>query len=281
MAGEKGFGKFRFVSGKAAQGEESTMVPLRFLQSLRQFPIPITISATSQRVFTINAGVTNPVYLWNGNDFMPLVETLAYTWNGTTNNVLNASTGAATTLSNPAASTVYYMYAGMNAAGTYSIRASTAPPSYVQGPFDGFRVSHPGTAKTQFWNYVGFMAATATTPTFEAMTKIGYTYMMAATSKATATTWAELDFSHAVPKHGALGVTVGGHLETGADGVVTIGSTSSATLGVTKASSVSATLTSLLTAPLSNIVPTANGKVYANHTTAAGDVHISQIVDIV
>lgn len=276
------FGSPRSVSGLNHTGK-ATLVPFDLLQDVKtKTPIPVTISGASNVTFTVNASVTNPVKLWNGNDYISLRRNLAYTWTAsTTNDVLHATTGAVTADQAPATG-VWYYYVGITADGTVSIYPSTLEPKFVEGPYEHSAVGHAGTARTAFWNYVGFHVCTATTPAFEAMTKVGYTYSFAATSKATATTWAELDFSAVIPKHGPLGCTVGGHLETGADGTVTVGDTSSSTLGVKTVNVTSTTAADIvLFVPFDGIHTTANGKVWAQHVTAAGDVHVSRVNDIV
>jgi hypothetical protein len=277
------FGKAKNLSGKAVSADSSA-VPLHLLDDLkRNAPIPITISGTNNVVFTVNASQTNPVRIWNGDDYISLKESKAYTFTSATNNVLNASTGAETTQTATTASTIYYFYLGLDSSGNIDLLPSTAAPSYVEGPYESGHLCHPGTARGQYWNYVGFASCNVSTPSFNAMTKVGYTYHMASTNVATTSTWAELDFSERIPKHGALGVTVGGFLETGAEDDVIIGSTSTNTLGIQKASIAinTTTHTAVLMTPFSGVVPTANGKVYAADSGVRGDVHLSQVVDVV
>lgn len=258
-------------------GVTVTDVPIDLLKHLKLRPVPVTISGTNNVIFTLAASTTRPVWLWNGDDFVALRRNLTYTWAASGNSTLSSS-GVVTSSgsSSSAAVGVHYMYLDKDGQTLYS---SQTAPSFAEGPSETGLLGHPGTSRTQNYIYVGFMSSTATTPAFEAMTKLGYTYHLAATNVATATTWAELDFSAFIPTHlSAFGGTVSGYLETGAAGTVRIGTTSTNTIGKQEAKI--STTAETMHAPF-EIVPTAAGKIYAQHVTAAGDVWLSAITDVV
>lgn len=166
-----GFGKFLKLKGKS-WGGDSTAVPLPLLQNLKtNTPIPITQTAST---FVVNAGVADPVNIWNGNDFIQMKETKTYTW-ATTSTLSLDSTGA-TVAATVSAATVYYFYLGQTTAGAYQLAASPTYPRYVEGPYEGGYWSHPGTSRGKYWAYVGWQQCTATTPVMLKMEKIGYVY---------------------------------------------------------------------------------------------------------
>ena len=88
----------------------ATDVPLALLQDLRQFPIPITISGTNNVTFTIK-GTTRPVVLWTEDDIIEMKKDVLYTWNATSNPILN-SDGEETTDTDSVLG-VWYMYVYM------------------------------------------------------------------------------------------------------------------------------------------------------------------------
>ena len=85
------FGNPRALAGRSYAGK-SSVVPFDYLQVTKPgVPIPITISGSNNVTFTVNASVTNPVNLVNGDDFIKMVSTKAYTWTSGTNAILNAT----------------------------------------------------------------------------------------------------------------------------------------------------------------------------------------------
>jgi hypothetical protein len=166
-----GFGKFLKLKGKSWNGD-STAVPLPLLQNLKtNTPIPIVQTAST---FVVNAGVTAPVNIWNGNDFIQLKETLTYTWATTAQAMINSS--GATVAATVSGATVYYFYIAQDTAGAYQLAPSPTYPRYVEGPYEGGWWTHPGTSRTKYWNYVGWQLCTATTPVMLKMEKEGFLY---------------------------------------------------------------------------------------------------------
>jgi len=147
-----------------------TAVPLDLMKAMKlNAALPITVSGSSNVTFTLNASVTNPVVLWNGTDYIYLRTTLAYTFAaGATNTILNSS-GAVVTLQSPVTD-IWYYYVGITADNVIDIYPSQSAPSFAEGPNENGNLSHPGTARTSFWNYIGFSLCTATTPAFVTMT---------------------------------------------------------------------------------------------------------------
>jgi hypothetical protein len=269
------FGKFRLIQGFLGQFK-STLVPVKLLQNLKkQAPIPITVSGSNQVTFTINASKTAPVFLWVGEDYIELKENLAYTWTNGSNAILS-SAGAATAVT---ASTlgVWYFYVSVASDGTLTLKPSQTAPSYAEHRFGGSYM-HPGTSSTTHWGYVGYhVCTTAATPVFLAVEKNGFVYSFLDQSVATTTTWALLDFSGVLPAHG---VTANGFLETSATSgdTIEIGTSSTNLRGQLTAKTPAAVL---MYVPFSGIVVNSAGKFYGSSTTAAGDVHVTQVVDIV
>ena len=284
MAIQAGFGKQKDVSGKAVTAKTS-VVPLSFLQSVKKLPIPVTISGTSQRTFTVNASKTNPVTLWNGNDFIQLKESLAYAWTGASDSLLGA-TGAETTSNGPGSTAPYYYYVGMNSSGTIRILPSLSAPSYVEGPFENGVLTHPGTVRGQYWNYVGFSVCTtaSTAMVFLAATKVGHSYEFAPVTVATTTAVAvqELDFSATLPKHN---VAVGGYLQTIAlNQLIEVHSSSVASVGGTGHESTSLAILSSRS-PFTGIEANSDGKLWATLTgqssTVVATVGVGRVTDLV
>lgn len=171
------------VSG-AMGATDATLIPNNFIQELRpRRPIPITISGTSNRTFTLNASKTNPVYLPCGKEYIELRETKAFSWLTTANNTLN-STGAEASLTGSTVG-VWYYYLSVSKnwstkAVTVEILPSLTAPSYIEATrYNAGSWGHPGTATAKFWVYVGWHICSATTPTFTYAEKSGYDYMLA------------------------------------------------------------------------------------------------------
>ena len=256
---------------------DASAIPLEMLRNMAsRKALPITVGGTSNRTFTLNASVTDPANLWIGDDFLHMTATLAYSWVVGTNVILHATTGAETTLTNGTAG-IWYMYAGYNAAGTLVVYPSAAVPSAVQAPNGNGFLTHPGTAKTSTWLYVGFMLCDATTPTFVAMTKRGFTYETTDITLATTASLAVLAFTgaKALPAHD--GVTVGGHLETGSAGTVVVQTGSVADTGGFKVSANAG----VDMVPFGPLETNSAGKFYAIDTVARGDVHVMWIKDVI
>jgi len=168
---EAGFGKFLNLGGKSWAGQ-ATAVPLPMIQNMKMnTPIPITHTAST---FVINAAVNNPVNIWCGNDFIQLKETLTYTWATSATTIINSS--GVTASSTVTGATIYYMYVGLDTAGAVQMYPSVSAPQYVEGPYQNGYWSHPGTARTKYWSYVGFAQCTATTPVFALLEKKGFEY---------------------------------------------------------------------------------------------------------
>ena len=256
----------------AQHSGKATEVPLELLQTLgNRKAYPVTIGGTSQRTFTLAASVTAPVAVWNGDDFIYLKNNVAYSWIVGSNNILD-STAAQTTLTNSTTG-IWYIY--LDADGN-TLWPSVTAPSFVEGKYAG-PLGHPGTSGTQYYVYVGYMICDATTPTFVAATKTGFWYEFAKQSVATTTSWALLDFSAVLPGHG---VECGGYLETSAsdNDTTEVGTSSTDGQGVYLHMNSSA---NLQMAPFGPLVVNSAGKFYGSSTTAAGDVHVTRVRDVV
>jgi hypothetical protein len=253
-----------------------TEVPLELLQRMQLPPVPVTIGGTSQRTFTLNASVTNPVSFWNADRMVSTTNTVAYSWVVGENPVLS-SAGAETTLTNGTVG-VWYMYYYHTAAGVPTLIPSATAPTWVQHKYMSFR-GHPGTSAARFYRYVGVMLCDATTPTFIASTKIGYTYHVAVQSVATTATFAALDFTAVVPA--IEGIKVAGYLEAGAAGTVSVTGSSVAGQGYIQNDSVDLAAGDFVSTPFGPIETDGSGQLYGIDTIARGDCHITQIVDVV
>lgn len=255
--------------------QKATLLPLGMVQHMITTPLPITIGGTSGRTFTLNAGVTNPVHIWNGRQYITLSATVAYSWVAGTNNILS-NAGAETTLTNSTTG-VWYYYIGINSSGVVTILPSKIAPSAVEGPNPSGVLGHPGTTRSQQWRYIGWTICDAATPTFVVAEKAGYWYEFADQSVATTTTWALLDFSAVLPGHG---VECAGYLETSAtdNDTTEVGTSSTDGRGAYVAWNAAA---SLQFVPFGPLVVNSDGKFYGSSTTAAGDVHVTRVRDIV
>jgi len=255
-------------------------IPIEMAQDIRPgAPIPITLSGTSQRVFTVAASKTSPVRMIYGQDFYDLKTSTAYTWT-TGNNTILDSTGASTTIAGGAVTVgIWYLYLGMSSAGVISLSPSASAPSYVEGVFQTGYLGHPGTARTQPWQYVGFMICDAVTPTFVAATKVNKTYAFAAQAATAqvATAHTAISFTTVVPAHG---VQVVGYIS--ATGVATqdvsLTGSSVAGQGIQKI-----TLpTTVVSTNFSSIPANSSGNIYGiNTTTLAATVNVTAVEDVV
>ncbi len=260
------------------RSHRTTEVPVELLQRMRIFPaIPVTIGGSNEGTWTLNASVTNPVWFWNGDEPTALRNTVVYTWNNTSNPILDSAGATATDVDSVLG--VWYMY--LKADGKTLIPSQTAP-SYVEfndNDTNAGALGHPGTSRTEFYRYVGYhVCTTAATPAFLAMKKYGYTYHFANFSVATDTTWTALDFSTRVPA--IPGILVAGRLETGEVATVHVSASSVEDQGAIIVSTVGLAA-NIIDVPFGPIETTGDGKIYGKDTVARGDVHIRQVVDVV
>lgn len=269
------FGKFVPIQGSTTS-KMTTLYPIDLFR-YQNHPIPVTFSSTT---WSINASVTDGVEIWSGNDVVSLREAMSYDFNAA-GNQLNATTGAVESLS--LAAGMWYMYLGY-ASDVLTLLPSTAAPSLVQGKFDNGPRSHPGTARTAFWNYVGMCPLSAATPTILDFAKIGKTYVFAQSNAFTiatsGTSYAErtpVQGSVGLPGHGALGLKVGGSLESGpnAADITHMAMDSSGRGEIQAKGGAQAGFSPFAGFPISGAT------VYLKHTGAAGDIHITQFEDIV
>ena len=279
--------------GKQWQGPV-TEVPMPIMQALKLRPLPITIGGTLQRTFTLNASVTAPATLWNGDDVIHLKQTVAYSWVVGTNNTLS-SAGVETDLTNSTIG-VWYMY--LDEDGQNIVPSATAP-SYVETSLNTGVLGHPGTSRAQNWTYIGFMVADATTPTFVQMYKRGYTYHCDATDTGyefTSSWTSNTEFGIFIPDLGIHGLTVGGNavVTTGVNlascwMTVRISGNANSCFGAWTASNMTKeSVARAQKAPFDNIVPAASGYLYMDFTSPVAGVtatpptcNITTIVDVV
>lgn len=267
------FGDPPIRKGAAFEGR-ATIVPNELLKHLRA-PIPVTITGSNDETFTVK-GSTRSIPVWVGDDIAFLNVDVSYTWVSGTNSILD-SDGAETTRTNSLTG-VWYLYLGLNDAedGWRLLPSQTAPD--VSFPFDSGWLGHSGGSKTQFWQYVGFMECTSADLAFRSAVKSGFSYVIAhSVSAATAgTSFAELDFTASVPD--IPGIMVSGSLETGGTaGDITHVAHDTDGLGEQRFETGAANASF---APFA-MIPAKAGKVSAKHTANAGDVHITQIHDVV
>ena len=265
----------------------ATLVPTKLLGNLKvNRPLPFgSTTGTGFVINTLAASRTEPVDLLIGDEYTRLTESVTYTWLATTNKILDTDGDLATQTGGTAG--IWYYYAIIES-GAVTIRPSTVAPSYVEGVNEGRIYSHPGTTRDCGDNvYIGWGdCTTATTPLMVEMVKEDYTYYRPSVLVATAgTTFALLDFSASCPLHG---VSVSGTIETSAEGTVNVGgrlgsTTTNVILGGLQAHVDNATTThvSVLFIPFGPTPLNTAGKIYANHVGAAGNIHISQVHDVV
>lgn len=253
----------------------ASSLPIEFIPTLRQYPLPITIGGASNVTFTLNASVTNPVHLWNGDGYISLRRTVAFTWTNTANAILD-STGA---VANDVDSVlgIWYMY--LDAAGD-TIFPSQTGPGFVEGVKQAGLLGHPGTASADFYRYVGFMeCTTAATPAFKTMIKVGYWYKFAEVSKVVITdAWTGIDFSLNFPKLAFAGMEVRGNLELASNGTITCGSHTASTIWDAQHETTAGGVQDVFFTMSPN--DTSTTEIYAI-AAAAGDMHIFGIKDVV
>ena len=261
------------------QGKEYsvTEVPHNFLQAVKLPPIPVTIGGSNDVTWTLNASKTRPVIFWNGNEPTYLRRTVVYTWNNTSNPILNSS-GVETTDTDSVLG-VWYMYLKADGATLWPSQTAPGFVEFEDPDTNAGLLGHPGTSRTQFYRYVGFhVNTTAATPVFLAMKKYGYTYHFANFSVATGTSWVALDFTTRIPA--IDGIQAAGKLETGVVGTVAVSGSSVDDQGAIVVSAVGLA-NNIIDAPFGPIETDGSGQLYAKDTVARGDVHITQVVDIV
>lgn len=284
-----GFGHFKSISGRLGTFKSSEL-PLDMVRQVQLPPIPATIGGSNNVTFTVTATEARPVPLWIGDDYITLKKSLAYTWNNTSNAILDANGAAATDTDSVLG--VWYMYAGLNAdpdtastttAPTLVLRPSQTAPSGA-GRFGGM-LHHPGTSAGRTWRYVGFMeCTTAATPAFRAAVKTGWWWKISVRSLVIITdAWtAPTAATLSIPR--VPGVEIGGMLETGADGQIYIGSHSASTiydsyLNISEATA-SNVAQQILFAPVELSVNASATPFYAI-AAPAGDFHLTRIKDVV
>lgn len=282
------FGRPPLRSGLQSQGVRSTDVPLELLQNLKMRPLPVTITGTSNRVFTLNASVTRPAAIWNGDDFIYLKSTVAFTWTTSGTQAVIGSDGAETT-EGAAAQTigVYYMY--LDEDGQNVLPSQTAP-SYVETSLNTGVLGHPGTSRAQNWTYVGFMLCDATTPTFIAMIKTGHDYQMLPQSRNALCCWISSSWNIIIPDLGDQGLTVGGSIEAQAAAAVATqyyaivgGDADNCCFGVQAVKGTGQSSAVVLSAPFSNLTPADGGEIYSisGPVVSTGTVYVTRITDVV
>ena len=287
MTQQRAFGNPRIIAGKSGE-YPSTMVPLELLAHLRTHPIPCSNSGASNITFTINASVSDPVFIWNGNDFIPLKTTVSHTWANSATNALIATTGATSSANTPGSTGVKYYYVGAASDGTIQCVASAAKPSYVEGAYSAGVLGHPGTARTRMWTYVGWNYMSATTPAFDYFTKKGYIYNMSNHAYAGVDTQPGEISMAAVPKHNGVrlgGIVTGGATAQGVElGAATDPTATNALVGIWKTSvgGASAAADSVPYAGFHDIPVSTNG-VFAHigATATTVNVIITKVTDVV
>lgn len=267
------------VKGKDFEGQ-ATLVPYELLNNLRTFPTPFSLSSA---VVTLAGSASKPIVLWAGNDLIRIKKNLTYTFAESDNNIIS-SAGVETT--GASALGVWYFYVAVSQASISAnsvdtfLPSQTAPQALDVENNTGY-LGHPGSSATKKYVYVGHViCSNATGPAFVDFTKVGNTYLLLESEKleqpTTSTSYAALGFTgaEALPSHD--GVKVGGYIETGSGGTVKLAYDANGS-GVLLATSATG---DALTMPFGGF-PLNDGDLYALHTAAAGDVHITQIEDII
>lgn len=291
------FGKPRDVTGKMGTFQ-STLVPMDLLGLITSpTGIPIAVSGTSQRTFTVNASVSNPVLYWDGRDFVSLRESKSHDMGtGSTNSVL-ATTGALATSQTPGAVGMKYYYLGMDTTGALTLAPSTVAPSYVEGPFPGTILGHPGTTRDRVWRYMGFSFMSATTPVFDYFVKSGKYYGFSNHAYAGVDTQPGLITMAVVPA--IAGIKISGYCTGAATGqavelgMATHNVTTNGVVGAWKGQTMGATAPAGTTAVSPNPYPSFTDLPIAISGTSAGlvahieatattvNIHVTSISDVV
>ncbi len=280
----RGFGKPKAISGKGGNTSLATLYPLDMIKY--KGPIPVTVGGSSNVTFTLK-GSTRPIPIWNGNDYQTLNEDLAYTWDSTSNDILDSAGADATDADSVLG--VWYFYIAINddATGSFELRPSqTGPVTYASGAFDAGVLGHPGTSRTKFWTYVGPHICTTADLAFSAMTKIGYNWRITeAEADVPSASWAApTNLTLFIPMLGFAGLTVNIGVENGLGGRMYIGAHTASTLwdaelGVQEVTSNVALQTSFLqfiASPNDTTSP-----IYARAVLIAGKIHVNGFKDVV
>ncbi len=264
---------------------KATEVPNEILQHVKLRPLPITVGGTSNRTFTLNASRTAPAVIWNGDDFIHLKTTVAYSFTtGTDTNL--ASTGAEGTQTAGIIG-VYYMY--LDNDGDVILPSVTAP-SYVETGFNTGVLGHPGTSRAKNWTYIGFMLCDATTPTFIAMTKTGHDYQFLPQSRVAQSSWINSSWNIVIPDLGKHGLTVAGNIEATTPAIsatqvyaIVGGNSANCCFGVQIVKATGTSSAHVATAPFTNLTPADGGKLYsiAGPVVATGKIYVTRITDVV
>ncbi len=268
-----GLGSLFSLRGKnAGYSGPVSALPVELIQQLTPaVALPITVGGANRVTFTLNASVTRPAILWNGDEPIIIKSTVTYTWTSGVNNILS-SAGAQTTNTGSTLG-IWYMY--IDQAGSVIWPSQTAPV-YAQAEFNAGVLGHPGTSRAEFYHYIGIhTCTTAATPVFLATKKVGFTYHFAAFSVATTAAWISRDFTTRVPA--INGIQVAGTLTTGTIGTVNVSGSSVDTQGVLTADATG--LADLeLVVPFGPIDSTGAGTGYAEDTITRGAVAITQLL---
>jgi hypothetical protein len=267
------------VKGKDFEGQ-ATLVPYELLKQMKTQPTPISISGA---VVSLAGSASKPVALWAGDDMFYLKKTLTYTFAESGNAIID-SNGVETT--GASALGVWYLYVSI--AKNYTtqvtsdelIASQTAPSAIDYENNVGF-LGHVGTSATKKYIYVGFVICTnATGPAIAPFTKVGNKYLLEESAKLEqptgGTSYTALGFTGAEALPTQDGVKVGGYIETASGGTVKLAFDANGS-GVI-----------LVTAPTGDVstmpfegFPLNSGDLFALHSVGAGDVHITQIEDII
>jgi hypothetical protein len=278
------FGSLRNIDSFGGDSTKASAAPVDLLRQQKLVTAyPLAWSGSGNVTVTLNASVTKPIPFWAGLEYKFIKKSESYTFAAGANNTILNSSGVVTASQSPATG-IWYLYVGISAENTFVLYPSQTAPSYAEagGPeAEGGILSHPGTSRTTAWVYVGFMLCTATTPTFVTMTKTADgSYLIKESEKleqvTTDTSYAALGFTgaEALPAHD--GVSVSGWLETAAGDTVKLAYDSNGGGAILATGATG----DVGTAPFSRF-PVNAGDLQALHGTAAGDVHITQIHDLV
>jgi len=288
-AQKKVFGSPRVHSGKV-QSAEATHVPVEMVaQMATKNAIPTTVSTT---VFRIDGGADAPVSIWNGKDYFELHTTKTFTWS-TSNTILDATSGAVLTAQSSITAGVWYWYIGITGSTdtAYAINlypSKVAPSPVGSGEYGVGWFTHPGTAKENFWTYVGFSIINTagdsdTAPVQTAATKKGFWYTMAeqvSSQTGQSSAAATADFSAILPTHGC---EVAGYLtNAGASSEFIVSDTTlsdSTAVGIVICANDD---TGAVTMPFNGLIPDSSGYLYSIQSdSAACTIGVTRVKDVI
>lgn len=270
------------VRGKDFEGP-ATIVPYELLKSFKPFPTPFSLS--SQTV-TLGASASAPLSLWAGDDLIHETKSITYTFTESANTILS-SAGVETT-GQSAALGIWYFYLAISKDFTTQVTSNTLIPSQTAPAAIDFEkntgyLGHPGTSATKRYVYVGHVRCTNTTgPAFTPFTKKGYNYSYTEAGKVsmptTSGSYTALAFTGATALPAHNGVKAGGYIETSA--------TSGDTIKLAQDANGTGVKIAKTVAAVANLVPFSNmslnsGDLFALHGTAEGDVHVTELEDII